>query len=280
MQILNIPVSPDLLEAWRTYLAPQRQPFFLSGADAARLGWPSVARAEAGLTAEEGDTLTTWRIPQAVDRVVWCSQAEWEALAGSLRRELLRLQVRHGRGNVPIGRRYADLLPDLPAGRFLWRRSQLTPAVLARLISSEGQACQRSQVPAGVWASARPLLPRVRELSGTFPQGSAGNCFGAVMGAAGVEGAEKTWMQREPFEAFLKERAKPGGRDDQPGTLLVWRSREGLAEHVAVALGGGWAFHKPSQTWWTPRTVLPLRELVRGWRTPGQRLGRYRLLPP
>ena len=83
-------------------------------------------------------------------------------------------------------------------------------------------------------------------------------------------------MLREPFEQFLQQRAKKGGQDDQPGTLLVWRSEQGL-EHAAVTLGGGWAFQKPSQTWNTARVVLPVSEIKRLNRVRGWRLERYRL---
>ncbi|MDL2344136.1 hypothetical protein QOL99_08220 [Deinococcus sp. MIMF12] len=84
-------------------------------------------------------------------------------------------------------------------------------------------------------------------------------------------------MQRDPFEAFLAERTRPGGRDDQPGTVLVWRNAAGAVEHAAVTLGGGWALHKPSQTWRSARVVLPVRDLIRGSRTPGWRLSRVSL---
>ena len=152
----------------------------------------------------------------------------------------------------------------------------MTPDVLARLIESEGLPCLRGAVPEEIWKGAFPLLPRVRELAGTFSTGS-GNCFGAVMGAAGQVGAEDIWMGREPFEAFLRERARPGGRDEAPGTLLVWRSEAGV-EHAAVTLGAGWAFQKASQTWWTPRVVAPVADLKRKHRQRGSRLERWRLI--
>ena len=240
-QVLNIPVSPAELERWRDHLAPASQPFFLTRADAERLDLPATPRSLLELSPEERDTYTTWAVSQEADQVTWLTPSQWAALTPATRRELLRRQVRLGRGNVPLGSQYADLLPGLAPGRFLWQRGQLSPEVLSRLVSREGIACQREHVPPAVWDAARTLLPGVRELAGTFPQGSAGNCFGTVMGAAGVAGAEHEWMQRDPFEAFLQERADRGGQDDQPGTLLVWRSERG-AEHAAVTLGGGWAF--------------------------------------
>lgn len=99
------------------------------------------------------------------------------------------------------------------------------------------------------------------------------------MGAAGVLGAEREWMQREPFEAFLAGHTRRGGRDDHPGTVLVWRDHSGRVQHAAVTLGGGWALHKPSQSWMTARVVLPVRGLIRYSRTRGWRLHRSRRSP-
>lgn len=131
--------------------------------------------------------------------------------------------------------------------------------------------------PASVWRSAEAALPEVARLAGTFPDASGPNCFGSVMAAAGVAGAEAEWMMRQPFEEWLARSTAAGGRDENPGTVLVWRSAEG-AEHAAVTLGGGWAFHKPSQGWMSPRVVLTAADVVRSSRAQGLRLSRRRLL--
>ncbi len=278
MDVLNSPVAPDLPGRWRAWLAPERQPLCLTAQEAAGLDLPTVPRADLRLSPEERDTLTLWAVAPGADRVAWLDRAGWAALDARQRRELLRLQVRHGRGNVPLGRHYADLLPELPPGRFLWSPEHLTPGVLARLLSVGQAACRRGAVPEAVWDAAREVLPGVRDLAGTFSRGS-GNCFGAVMGAAGVAGAADEWTQRDPFGAFLAAwtrpaRSRSGDRDARPGTVLVWRTSDGLAQHAAVTLGGGWAFQKASQSWTTPRVVLPVEELKRRNRTPGWRLER------
>lgn len=91
--------------------------------------------------------------------------------------------------------------------------------------------------------------------------GTAG--AGTVMAAAGVPGAAGTWMQREPFEEWLAALTKRGGRDDVPGTVLVWRATQnGQLQHAAVALGEGWALNKRSQSWQSPRTVLSVAEVI------------------
>ncbi|MDB5044650.1 MAG: hypothetical protein JWQ08_700 [Deinococcus sp.] len=199
------------------------------------------------------------------------------ALSASARQTLVRLQVRYGRGNVPHARAFADLRPELRPGRFIWWPSMLTPEVVARAVAAESVACQREQVPEAVWQAAAGMWPGARALAGTFAPGSGPNCFGTVMAAAGISGAEQVWMQRGPFESFLATRTRLGGQDDHPGTLLVWRSRGGQLEHAALVLGGGWALHTPAQSWITPRVVLPTRALIRAYRTPGHRLERRAL---
>ncbi|WP_221632412.1 hypothetical protein [Oryzihumus leptocrescens] len=100
------------------------------------------------------------------------------------------------------------------------------------------------------------------------------------MAASGVSDAATQWMQREPFEEWLAARTRPGGRDDRPGTVLVWRSAEGLVQHAAVTLGDGWALHKPSQGWMSPVKVLTVAEVLLSARCPGRRLTRRILAQP
>jgi cell wall-associated NlpC family hydrolase len=97
------------------------------------------------------------------------------------------------------------------------------------------------------------------------------------MGAAGVAGAAMTWMQREPFEEWLTAAARAGGRDDQAGTVLVWRDANQGVQHAAMTLGDGWAMHKPSQGWMSPTKVLSVREVIYSARVSGHRLKRYTL---
>ncbi len=97
------------------------------------------------------------------------------------------------------------------------------------------------------------------------------------MAACGISGAKDQWMQREPFEHWLTERADPGGRDRDAGTVLVWRSADGSVQHAALTLGSGWALHKPSQGWMSPTKVLSLDGVKYSARARGRHLHRYRL---
>jgi hypothetical protein len=120
-------------------------------------------------------------------------------------------------------------------------------------------------------------LPRAQELAGTFADGSGPNCFGTVMAAAGVEGADTVWMQCEPFEEWLAAHTVPGGRDDQPGTVFVWRGAQRV-QHAAITIGDGWMLHKPAQSWRTPRKIRTVAEVRRATRTAGWRLSRHRVI--
>jgi len=59
--------------------------------------------------------------------------------------------------------------------------------------------------------------------------------------------------------------------------VLIWRSPGGLAQHAAVPIGGGYALHKPSQGWMSPRKVLTVQEVIASARQPGRRITRYTL---
>lgn len=147
--------------------------------------------------------------------------------------------------------------------------------MLENYIDEGRRPSRHDEVPEQTWRSAEKSLPRARALAGTFASASGPNCFGTVM-AAGVAGADSVWMQREPFEAWLAEAAtRPGGRDGDAGTVLVWRSPDGLVQHAAVTIGDGWALHKPSQGWMSPNKVLTIDEVKHSARDTGRRLRRH-----
>lgn len=99
------------------------------------------------------------------------------------------------------------------------------------------------------------------------------------MAAAGVTGATDQWMQIAPFEQWLDDATIPGGADDQPGTVLVWRDDTGAPAHAGVTIGTGWFLHKPSQGWMSPRLVLNIKDGKNSARHPGLRLHRRQITP-
>lgn len=148
---------------------------------------------------------------------------------------------------------------------------------VVRYVEQGRRPSRHAAVARSTWDTLGGVLPNAGRLAGTFPTRSGPNCFGPVMAACGIEGAEDIWMLREPFEDWLAGNAAPGGADDQPGTVLVWRSVDMAVQHAAVTLGDGWALHKPSQGWMSPTKILTVQDVKYSARARGHRLHRYRI---
>lgn len=236
---------------WRTWLAPDLQPFFVSTSD------PDVPGSRDGeMTPESRDTFRAYNMDRGLN-VVWLDERSFYRWKDILDARVLRSQ--------------AD------GHRFVWWPSLLTDddgSILERVVSEGRRTSRHREVRDATWSRCAAVLPGVRALAGTFPIASGPNCFGTVMAACGDAQAADAWMLRDPFEEWLADRTQPGGDEDSPGTVLVWRDAEGLAQHAAVTIGDGWAFEKPSQDWHSPRVVLRVRDLIMPNRTRGQRLQR------
>ncbi|GAA1719638.1 hypothetical protein GCM10009809_14280 [Isoptericola hypogeus] len=260
MQVLNIEVPASLAQRWRGWFAPPRQPYVLTPRQAEAVG----ALDDRGrLSPELRDTFGLFGVPD--DAVLgWIDEATFRAMSASDRAAVRQAQPErhHWPSAADPGR--------LDARMVRWVEDGVRPS-------------RHDAVPDAAWAHAAASgLPGARGLAGRFPAASGPNCFGTVMAAAGVAGAEHEWMQREPFERWLAERAVALPRrsrpDDHPGTVLVWRSPAGQVEHAAITLGDGWALHKPSQSWYSPVKVLTVDAVKASSRAAGRRLHRYRLL--
>jgi hypothetical protein len=243
VRVLGIDVGDDLLARWRDWLMPEVQPYVVPRQVASDLG---LVDEPEGLAMELRDTF--WLYDTAGAAVVWLTRTEARRLPADVRRGQ----------PAPHRWRTADVERDRDR--------------VVRFVEEGRRPSRHDEV--GSWSG----LPGARALAGRFPDRSGPNCFGAVMAAAGVAGADREWMQREPFEEFLEARTIAGGDDDEPGTVLVWRSPDGLVQHAAITLGDGWALHKPSQGWMSPTKVLAGRDAKLSARSPGRRLERRRLV--
>ena len=269
------------MDSWRRWFAPEVQPFLVN--EALR---GSVAGQSMALTPEMQDTFLLYG-EETRERVIGLNRSEFDALPPDLRAALVRHQVASGRRLVPSLRSVpatwlASLGQDGDGHRFVWWRDTLElygDDPVLQFVADDLLPSRHEQVRESTWERARVVLPVARDLAGTFADGGGPNCFGTVMAAAGVTDAADTWMLREPFEAWLAGATQPGGDDAQPGTVMVWRDRRGSVQHAAVTLGDGWALHKPSQGWMTPRKVLSVQEVKRRARQVGHRLSRRTITP-
>ena len=289
--VSDIAVSPELLDRWRTWLAPDVQPFFV----ASRRPWPEGVVDGSELSTELGHTYRTWRVDRSLE-VLWLDEATFLDLDRARRTALVRAQVGHGRGAVPSVRRWSDLVDEVAlrsqadGRRFVWWPSMLASdagatEILSRVVhaSPDGSApdppvSRHADVGGETWSRASATVPEGSKLAGSFPDGSGPNCFATVMGAAGVDGVQRECVLRAPFEEWLNTACRRGGRDDVPGTVFVWRNADGLPVHAAVTIGDGWALEKGSAEWWTPCAVRTVTDVIRAGRSPGQRLERHRII--
>jgi hypothetical protein len=244
-RVLGITVPGSRLRQWRDWLMPAEQPFLVPPALAERLDLPDDPER---LTFEVKDSF--WLYDLAGSALCWLTRADSARLPAEVRR------------GQPAPHRWpsADVERDLDR--------------VVRFVETGRRTSRHREVTERTWDRLYAVLPGARALAGTFPDASGPNCFGTVMAAAGTPGADSTWMQREPFESWLAESTVAGGRDDDPGTVLVWRDREGQVQHAAVTLGDGWALHKPSQGWMSPTKVLGVREVIFSARQRGHHLER------
>lgn len=267
--VCGIAVDPSVRARWPDWFALDRLPFAtgaLEDADRAALPGPSSP----DIPMELQDTF--WIYGDNESRL-WLTRAEFEALPTRLRRRLLTAQR---------GEHEAWL--HGPDGRFgPWWPEDLAgdTAPIVEFIERDRDPSRHTEVADAIWAAAADLLPGARDLAGTFAERSGPNCFGTVMAAAGVAGAESEWMQREPFEEWLARATVPVTRtagDSTPGTVLVWRTADGAVQHACVTLGDGWTLNKPSQGWMTPRFVWTVEQTKRDTREAGWRLHRRRIV--
>ncbi|AMD86854.1 hypothetical protein AXF14_03630 [Actinomyces radicidentis] len=254
---LGIDVDDDLLRRWDAWFAPAEQPFHVSSLSAEHRALVPDGP-EPRLSPEHRDTFLVyssgWRL---------LDEPTFMALPTAARRALVRTRTSELR---PV------TWPSTPAAE---RRRRLM-----RYVEIGVRPSRHAEVAAASWWRCAAVLPGARRLAGTFPGGSGPNCFGTVMAAAGVAGAEHEWMHQPPFEAWLADASRPvtgTAHDDEAGVVLVWRDATGLAQHAAVTLGDGWALSKPSQAWCSPRAVWSVREAILAARYPGLRLERHRL---
>ena len=281
VRLLGIDVPDELFDRWRVYLAPEWQPFFVDP-DEYDFGGPARERT---LTDDLRDTYKVWRM-QGTRTVVWFDEESFMSLPRADRARLVREQARRDRGAVPTVNRWSDvfdartLRAQADSYRFVWWPALLDQhpeQVLAAHVLDGQPASRHDEVKASTWRACERLLPGAREIAGQFAPSSGPNCFGTTLAAAGLVDSTSCVVQ-EPFEDFLSAHCTPSGRDEEPGTVFVWRDGHGQPVHSAVTIGDGWALEKPAQTWWTPRVVLDVRQLIKANRGAGQRLERHRIL--
>lgn len=274
---LNVAVTAVQLRRMSALLAPPSQPFWGPEELLVETGATVLCTAP---TKPICDTYGRWGARAAEPHVVLDADA-FLALPQPVRARLVRAQV-GARDLVPTVRAWGEFpeaRSQADGHRFVWWPALVRGRegeALRRFVEDGARASRHDEVPESVWSGCRSVLPGARAIAGTFARGVDANCFSTVLMAVDPLVGEG-WLQREPFENFLSSRTRPGGRDDDPGTVLVWRSDDHLVQHACITLGQGWALNKPDQCWHSPRSVLSVRQTIFQSRAPGLHLSRQHL---
>lgn len=286
--ILGVDVPPDLVELWCGWLAPDPQPFIV-GTDAR---WQELEGDSGVITPELRDTFRLWAVAPG-SQLLWLSDERFHGLPKPVRASLVREQVTRRSGNppgvggVPSVRGWRDLLDptalrrEADGHRFVWWPGLVATdpiGILDRLLSADRLPSRHAEVSNSVWRRCEDILPNAQAVAGTWPQGSSSCCFSTVMTAAGSDDSGAC-DSVEPFGEWLDSACRKGGNLSDAGTVLVWRDRDGLPVHAAVAIGEGWGLEKPSQEWHSPHAVATISDIIRTTRLPGQRLEKHTILP-
>lgn len=248
VRVLGIDVGDELLETWCDWLMPERQPYAVPRSLADSRGW---ADGRAALSFELLDSFELYGVGRN-EAIVWLGRGEGRSLPEAVRRA------------QPAAHRWPSR-----------DRARDRARVIRRV--ERGRRASRHGELGAYWSEVSEVLPGAAAIAGTFPERSGPNCFGAVMGAAGVAGSAGAWVQLDEFEDWLAAEAAPSARGDGLGVVYVWRTGDGEAAHAAVGLGRGWLLHKPSQGWMSPTKVLTVQEGKHSARQVGLHLSRYRL---
>jgi hypothetical protein len=160
--VLGIEASPDLMEAWCRWLAPDPQPFLVDADDI----WRESEGEGGSITPELRDTSRLYGVV-AASPVLWLSEERFQSLPRARRAALVREQVIRRRGAVPSVRGWSDLLDpsqlrrQADGHRFVWWRSLVATdpvAILRRFVSTDRLASQHAEVVDSTWQRCRTLF--------------------------------------------------------------------------------------------------------------------------
>lgn len=115
MQVLNIEVSPELLSLWVDWLAPDKQPFYITAKQAA--AW-EIPLDDTEPDKQQRDTYRSYNIDGRL-LSAWLDESAFMNLPQKTRAGLVRAQVTHERAAVPTVRAWREVLGPESDGRLM-----------------------------------------------------------------------------------------------------------------------------------------------------------------
>ncbi len=261
-------VTREVLESWSHRFVFEMEPLYLLDEYEALLPASVIrlTRSELSdaMSLDWHDAYRTWGVSREAARAALVTPAQVRALPEETRQNLDELQVRLNRtGLAETGLRY-DRWWALSTAE---RHDQLVRFVEAEVNTT----CRAGS------ASLSESWPAVPHLAGTFTQGSGPNCFATALAAITTDveealGIAGMWLHPSPFVRALEQRgylAAPMTANPPAGSIVAFTDRQGTMQHACCYLGAGLVLNKNARSWWQPRQVLPLSELLSEWAAEG-----------
>lgn len=312
MNILGCRVNEPLIASWEQRLVFEREPVFVTPAERRWLPAGSVVLTGAELRDNYAmapldlhDSYNLYAMQRQGLEVAFLTPAEFWDLSEEARQGVMALQAERGRGQIytegwlrklgvtlATGQRDRFTLAD--GFRFALRHDfwwSLSPEERRRWLQhfvAEGrESCLSSRLRPDQWEQIDQRHgPQIRLLAGTFAPTSGPNCFATVLAAvtsspnlaASIAGH---WLHPVPMLRGLAERGfelstMPGDPEALPaGAVVLLVDDERRPQHAFYCLGDGLALNKDAQSWFTPRQIRPVAEILRSWITQSLRAHVY-----
>jgi hypothetical protein len=178
-----------------------------------------------------------------------------------------------------LGQIPAFLERDVFAGQFVlhfdtWKSftMEIRNRWMAAYVSLDRTNCLSSTMP-------EELPEQVRALAGTFSSTSGANCFATVIAGLTPDLLESarianTWMFEHEFLASLEARGfHDAGTLElplQPNSVITWLNASATNIHACLALDFGLVLNKDAQSWFAPRQLLKLEDVLESWTDDGK----------
>jgi hypothetical protein len=238
------------------------------------------------------DSYATYAVTLEALWVTLLSSEEFGALPKELHLELRQLQAKLGRGQIYSFDDYKALLQPselelthshtfdyqgllrLELSYPLWHSFSFETQKhwLATFVSEDRNDCLSGQLSKRQWRQINKRLPAIQHLLG-FSDKSGPNCFATVLAALlDIDVAKhisSLWLQSETFLREIKKRGYQKSHfrvtEHLPeSSILIWHNNTHV-QHTCLYLGDGLVFNKDAQSWFAPRQILRLENVLKTW---------------
>lgn len=247
------------------------------------------------LTLPFHDSYTTYRVDPACQHVIFLTDDALRTFRPHIREQILYTQWRYGRSQVYDWELVTEFFPrdtgfeqlndfsiDTPTGQKCVLGSSLWHSLpAARQEHWLRQFIREKLHPYPTIALALIDLPPVRSLNiaslaNTFAFTSGPNCFATTLAAitdiaAFSQTISMLWLHQDVFLNGIIARGYACNHtvdiynDDVNDAVVIWSDDAGIPHHACWLLGQGIVLNKNAQSWFMPRHLAAIRDVLAYW---------------